>query len=74
MTYMNLVEKNAKPLVDPATIQEIKEAKELAEIIRLVYKQKISLEALIHEMRVQHKEAGENSKIILHTQKGIFVW
>lgn len=74
VSYTKLVDLKNESLVDPATIQEIKEAKELATIIRIVHKRKVSLESLIYEMRIQHKEAGKDSKVVLYTQEGVYLW
>lgn len=64
ITSRTLVDKNSCRLVDgsligskPIAVEEIREAKEFAEVHRLVYGAAPTLETVIYETRVQRQEA-----------------
>lgn len=58
-TYIKLVDEKNKELVNrlpPFSIAEIKEAKDLADVIDIVYGSRPTLESIIYEARLDRKE------------------
>lgn len=64
---MKLVDKIEDSLVEEVTtIKELKDAKDYAEVYKLVFGKDISLKDVISATRIQHKETRQSPKKFLH--------